>query len=277
MQPSPFKKNGKYACNPTGWYMSEKLDGMKGRWIGGAFVTRSGQKIEAPDWFIKLLPEFDVDGELYFGKNSFHRTGSLRSTSNSKSWEQVVFNIFDVIDYKLTWLERQQKLIEEIKDSDTVKLVRWKKIKSLQHLEEKYQKIVANFGEGIVLADPWGLYQDGHVNQILKYKAVQDCEAVIIGYRTDDNETRLASFDVHPINEQTQKPNTKITFNIGTGLKVTQRYNFRERFPIGTVVTYTYELMGKNGKPRTPVFKGKRADYVMVSDDTTLTIKQFDN
>lgn len=262
MQPNSFKKSGQRLCNPTGWYMSEKLDGMKGRWINCKFVTRSGQHIETPDWFIKLLPDFDVEGELYFGKNSFHRTGSLRSSSNTKIWEQVVFHIFDTIDHKLTWLERQHKLVANIVENDRIKLVRWTKVKSLAHLETEYKKIVGDFGEGVVIADPWGIYENGHVDQILKYKAVREREAVIIGYNTDDNGNRLTSFEVHPINEHTGKPEKKITFNIGTGLKAPQRYNFRKCFPIGTIVTYTYELLGKNGKPRTPIFKGIRIDLI---------------
>lgn len=262
MQPSPYKKSGKRICNTIGWYMSEKLDGMKGRWINGKFLTRSGQEIKAPKWFIKLLPKFDVEGELYFGKNTFHRTGSLRSSSNQKSWETVCYYIFDLVDYNLCWLDRQAFLSESIQKTDHIKLVKWEKVSSLSHLEKTYNKITEQLGEGIVIANPRGFYQDGHVEQILKYKAVQDSEAVIIGYNTDDKNVRLCSFIVHPINSHTQKPNKKISFNIGTGLKVPQRYNYETKFPIGTIVSYTYELMGKNGKPRTPIFKGVRIDIV---------------
>jgi hypothetical protein len=71
--------NGKKLCDVKGWYMSEKLDGIKGRWIKGKFVSRSGKVLEAPDSFLKLLgvcePEFDVEGELYFGKNTFFISG----------------------------------------------------------------------------------------------------------------------------------------------------------------------------------------------------------
>jgi DNA ligase-1 len=260
MQPSPYKKSGKRMCNPTGWYMSEKLDGMKGRWLDGKFVTRSGQHIDAPKWFLELLPDFDIEGELYFGRNSFHRTGSLRSSSNPKSWEKVCFHVFDAVDYRLTWLERQAKL-ENIRQNERIQVVAWIKIRSVEHLEQEYKNITEQLGEGVVIADPWGQYENGHVGQILKYKAVQDCEAVIIGYNTDDSGDRLASFSVNPINEHTGKVNKKITFSIGTGLKAPQRYNFKKRYPIGTIVSYTYELMGKNGKPRTPIFKGIRVDW----------------
>jgi len=234
---------------------------MKGRWIKGKFATRAGTTIDAPEWFLKMLPKgVDIEGELYFGRNTFHKTGSLRSRSSSSSWQHVEFHVFDLIDYKMPWIERQAELKEQVECNDYIKLVRWKKIRSVEHLERKFNRVVEKGGEGVVLASPWGMYEDGHVEQILKYKVLNDCEAIVIGYRTDDSGKRLASLVVHPLKEHNHKPNEKITFNIGTGLKVRHRYDYEKRFPIGTVVTYTYEVMGKNGKPRTPVYKGIRTD-----------------
>src|SRR5262249_18432283 len=39
--------------DPTGWWMSEKLDGIRAYWDGEAFVSRLGNKFFAPDWFIE--------------------------------------------------------------------------------------------------------------------------------------------------------------------------------------------------------------------------------
>lgn len=257
MQPSSYKtRTGKRLCDPTGWWWSEKLDGMKARWIKGRLITRNGISIDAPQWFLDSLPNVDVEGELYFGRGKFHKTGGLRAHRSSSSWKRVEFHVFDLVDYGLTFAERQVKLTEYKK----LKLVKWYEIKSTSHLEEEFKNIVETGGEGVIIADPWGLYEDGRVEQILKYKALKDCEAVVIGYETDESGDRLASFRVHPLREHNKKPNKKITFKIGTGLKIRHRYNFKKRFPIGTVVSYTYEVMGKNGKPRTPVYKGIRTD-----------------
>jgi len=256
MQPSPYKKNGKRLCNPSGWWMSEKLDGFKLRWIDGTLRTRSGQEVKAPEWFTALLPSLDIEGEAYFGKNTFHKTASLRSVSGERTWSNMSFNVFDVIDYRLTWLERQALLAEKVMENAHVKIVRWQEIEDVQHLEREFNRVIADDGEGVVIADPWGLYEDGHVTQILKYKKDKDAEAVVIGYRSDKNGMRLVSLEVRPFNE----PRTGITFHIGTGLKIKDRYNYEAKFPLGTVVTYTYELLGKNGKPRTPVYKGIRTD-----------------
>jgi DNA ligase-1 len=251
MQPNSYKQNGKRICNPVGWYMSEKLDGMKGKWINGELRTRNENILKPPKWFKKLLPtEYNLEGELYFGKNSFHKTGSLRS-HDPLSWDKVEFHIFELIDYNLNWLDRKRKLKEIINVNDKIRIVKWKKILDCNHVEEKLKSIIEKNGEGLILADPNGMYVDGYVDHILKYKQKKDREAIVVGYKTDEECKRLTSLIVK---------DRKIIFNIGTGLKIKHRYNFEERFPIGSIISYWYEIIGKNGKPRTPIFKGVRID-----------------
>jgi len=293
MQPNSYKKNNHCLCDPTGWYWSTKYDGMKARWIDGKLTTRSGRPIQAPTWFLKLLPaDANIEGELYYGKDTFYQTASLRSRSHGseKTWDRVIFLVFDLIDYKLPWIERQYVLMDmgyepidpegiskllgrktfllkpDVGRSGSVKklkqpirLVKWYKVKSPEHVEIRYRQMINANEEGIILADPKGMYVDGHVNHLLKYKALKDCEAVIVDYRTDDVGNRLMSFKVHPF--VGGRPQKKITFFIGGGLKTSDRLHFRDKYPIGTIIRYSYETMGKNGKPRAPVFQGIRADF----------------
>lgn len=270
MQPSSYKtRSGKRLCDPTGWWMSEKLDGMKGRIVNGQLVTRSGKGLNPPKWFLKMLPRengkiLPVEGELYFGKGTFQQTGSLRSYDDG-DWQNVKFHIFDIIDYKHRWIDRQNRLRlihEEWKKKTeyplNVKIVGWKKVKNSEHVEKYLKKVLSRGGEGLILANPKGKYEDGHVEQILKYKGCNDSEAVIVGYKTDKSGERLASFVVHPIEKGAV--NKRMTFHIGTGLKIPQRYKFKQTHPLGTVITYTFEVVTKDGKPRTPIYKGIRTD-----------------
>src|SRR5690349_17670486 len=41
--------------DPTGWWMSEKLDGIRAYWDGEAFVSRLGNRFLAPAWFTRDL------------------------------------------------------------------------------------------------------------------------------------------------------------------------------------------------------------------------------
>ena len=42
----------------TGWWMSEKLDGVRAYWDGKQFFSRQGNPFLAPDWFTAKLPDY---------------------------------------------------------------------------------------------------------------------------------------------------------------------------------------------------------------------------
>lgn len=250
MQPTTLVNNGKFACNPKGWFASEKLDGMKARWIDGQLITRSGQTLPATEEFLSQLPNFDVEGELYLGQGKFHDTATLRIPKHPL-WNSIDFYIFDVVDYKKSWKERQEKLKKKIVETEQIHILQWHEINSLSHLKKCFERVCKNNGEGVVIIDPNSMYKDGHVDCMYKWKKLCDAEAKIIGYKVDDDK-RLASLLV---DNGTKK------FNIGTGIKQKERYTYEKCFPIGAYVSYTYELLSSTGKPRTPVLKGIRFDH----------------
>lgn len=43
--------------DPTGWHMSEKLDGVRAYWDGETFRSREGNPFYAPAWFTKRMPK----------------------------------------------------------------------------------------------------------------------------------------------------------------------------------------------------------------------------
>jgi DNA ligase-1 len=68
--------------NPTGWWMSEKLDGVRcvnkteyfsfqrlfdyrAYWNGSNFYSRQGNLFHAPDFFKAKLPKTPLDGEIW--------------------------------------------------------------------------------------------------------------------------------------------------------------------------------------------------------------------
>jgi DNA ligase-1 len=58
--------------DPTGWLMSEKLDGVRCFWNGKAMYTRNQNIFYPPDWFIAELPkDICLDGELWTGRADF--------------------------------------------------------------------------------------------------------------------------------------------------------------------------------------------------------------
>ncbi|HZN64994.1 MAG TPA: hypothetical protein VFB66_06805, partial [Tepidisphaeraceae bacterium] len=63
------------AADLSGWWMSEKLDGVRAYWDGKQLVSRLGNLFHAPDWFVAELPnDLPLDGELWIGRREFQRT-----------------------------------------------------------------------------------------------------------------------------------------------------------------------------------------------------------
>ena len=52
--------------NPTGWFMTEKYDGIRIYWDGNSFYSRQGEKIFAPKSMTEKLPSVPLDGELWY-------------------------------------------------------------------------------------------------------------------------------------------------------------------------------------------------------------------
>lgn len=58
--------------DPTGWLMSEKLDGVRCYTNGnGTMYTRNGNLFYAPKWWKDQLPKMALDGELFTDRNDF--------------------------------------------------------------------------------------------------------------------------------------------------------------------------------------------------------------
>lgn len=57
--------------DPVGWWMSEKLDGVRCYWNGKTMYTRNGNKIFAPKEWTDNLPDVAIDGELWSSRDSF--------------------------------------------------------------------------------------------------------------------------------------------------------------------------------------------------------------
>ena len=64
--------------NPTHWFMSEKLDGVRCYWNGDELYTRNGKLFYAPDFFRDTLPSnLALDGELWTKRDDFQKAISI--------------------------------------------------------------------------------------------------------------------------------------------------------------------------------------------------------
>ena len=51
--------------DPTGWWITEKFDGIRLFWNGRSLKTRQGNAVPAPENWISQMPSTPLDGELW--------------------------------------------------------------------------------------------------------------------------------------------------------------------------------------------------------------------
>ena len=88
-------KNWDKTMRPDGWWMSEKLDGVRAIWDGEHFRSRGGNIFHAPAWFKAGLPALPLDGELFVGRGKFNDAVSI-VRSMTADWSPVRYLVFDV-------------------------------------------------------------------------------------------------------------------------------------------------------------------------------------
>lgn len=83
--------------DPTGWLMSEKLDGVRCYWNGKNMYSRAGNPFYAPPEFKAKLPKMAIDGELWTSRDDFQKIVSIvrKHEPEKEEWAKIKFMIFD--------------------------------------------------------------------------------------------------------------------------------------------------------------------------------------
>ncbi|KAM0746957.1 DNA ligase/mRNA capping enzyme [Meredithblackwellia eburnea MCA 4105] len=89
---------GNDKVDPTGWWVSEKLDGIRCFWDGqNTLWSRLGNPFYAPAWFIRKLPKgHTLDGELYHSRGNFSEVSSIVRAQGSDRWNEIRYQVFDI-------------------------------------------------------------------------------------------------------------------------------------------------------------------------------------
>jgi len=280
------ESNQRYIVNPNGWWVSEKLDGIRAIWTGQELMSRNGNKIYAPEWFIKDFPQdITLDGELYIGRNRFNLTQTVVMDRHMSrvGWEKVKYYVFDVPDAtNLVYEEVQILLREEIKEkteSKYLRVIEQTKIQDLDHLLEKQKELVKEGAEGTMLRQPNSKYYVGLTSSLLKFKTQMDKTndertgetkmvhllddiGIITGYKydynkkTDDGKNyKIQSIMVKWIDKK--KYNLDPEFTVSSCITQSQKKgDYQILFPIGQKVKILYNQLFDSQKPRFPRYVG---------------------
>jgi DNA ligase-1 len=238
--------------DPTGWWMSEKLDGIRAYWDGRTFVSRLGNTFHAPDWFVAALPRETLDGELWAGRKLFQQTnGIVRSGSQSEAWRQISFVVFDAPNVAGAFEERvaHAKRLLGGATSPHARALDHVECTGIAHLQAELARVESLGGEGLMLRRPGSLYEVGRSSSLLKVKTFHDAEARVIGHApgTGKHKGRLGAL-IAQLADGT-------TFNVGTGFSDAER---ESPPPIGATITFRYQELSPDGVPRFPIYVRER-------------------
>ena len=259
------------ATDLSGWWMSEKLDGVRAYWDGKQFLSRQGNLYHAPAWFIEGLPAVPLDGELWIDRKKFQRTVSIvRRQDKNDLWNEVQFLVFDAPAASGTFEERLSFLKDALAKGAIkfAKLHAHERCKNLDALRAELSRIEGLGGEGLMLRQPGSKYVAGRSSTLLKVKTFHDAEATIIGHQAGAgrHKGRLGALLVR-LADGTD-------FAIGTGFSDRERENPPA---IGATVTFRYQELSEAGVPRFPSWVGIRLDAVAnppqpIPDKSTLKV-----
>lgn len=232
--------------DPTGWWMSEKLDGVRAVWDCRTLRTRTGQAINAPQWFLDSLPQrHPLDGELWIGRGQFQRTvGIVRSKSAGDQWRSIRYAAFDAPTVGGGFEERQASMREAIAQGPCFVLTQML-CNSMSAMLEYLAHVEQLGGEGLMLRQPGSQYERRRSGTLLKVKTFVDAEATVVGYDcgTGRNASTIGAI-VACLQDGTE-------FRVSSGLTDAVRKNPPS---VGTVFTFKYQQMTDAGVPRFPSF-----------------------
>lgn len=242
------------------YWVSEKLDGVRGYWDGEKLLTRGGERIAAPAWFTAGWPTVPMDGELWAGRGQFPKAVSTvrQQTPDDAAWRAMRFMVFDLPAQGGPFTERipvLNGLVSRI-DQPWVQAVAQFKLANHQALQSLLAKTVKRGGEGLMLHRGASLYKGQRTDDLLKVKTHEDTEARVIAHIPGKDKYAgvmgALLVEMPGLNGQ---PGQR--FKLGTGFSDEQR----QRPPaIGSTVTYRFRGLNDSGIPRFASFMRVRED-----------------
>jgi DNA ligase-1 len=154
-------------ADPTGWWISEKYDGVRAIWTGSKLLTRNGKNLNPPAWFTTGLPHCRLDGELWMGRQSFDQLVSTIQRKDS-DWSGVLYMVFDLADAG-TFEDRQDSLHALRLHHPAYKVIH-RPCFGAAELDAAELDIVDAGGEGLVIRRPGCLYRPGRIGDVVKVK-----------------------------------------------------------------------------------------------------------
>ncbi|MEW5786696.1 MAG: DNA ligase [Pseudomonadota bacterium] len=231
--------------DPGRYWVSEKLDGVRAYWDGHALYFRSGLPVHPPAWFTAGFPARPLDGELWMDRGRFDRvSGIVRKTEPlDEEWRQVKYMLFELPGGAGDFSARLAVLRDLVAATGVpwLGVVEQFRVADARELKQRMEAVVRGGGEGLMLHRAYASYASGRSDDLLKLKPWLDAEARVVGHVPGTGRLRglLGALIV-------ELPDGR-RLRIGTGFSDAQRH---DPPPVGSLVTYRYRELNRNGLPR---------------------------
>jgi DNA ligase-1 len=189
-----------------GYWLSEKLDGVRGYWTGRELLSRNGKPIPAPSWFLAVLPAgLALDGELWAGRGCYGMAMGACKSATHPAWPEMRFAAFDLPHHPGTFEERQAALnatgLAQLSRA-VVALMPPQKMRApsaglafpvlvvpqevcqgLHHLKRRLREVADQGGEGMMLRAAGSRYVAGRSHDLLKVRIANNWALLSQGQR----------------------------------------------------------------------------------------------
>lgn len=256
-EPPPLTLASEYQAGIAldGYWVSEKLDGVRAYWDGTRLISRSGKPIHAPEWFVRDFPKTVLDGELWMGRQRFDEVSGIvrRSSPSDEDWREIRYMLFDLPHFPGTFDERLTELFSLVTRMNIpwLQAIPQFRVASHEALLQELADVTAEGSEGLMLHRGSAAYHSIRSADLLKLKTLADAEATVISHVPGQG--RLTGM----MGSLLVETDDGIRFRIGTGFSDAER---RDPPPPGSRITYQYSGTTARGVPRFARFLRVRND-----------------
>jgi len=172
--PLVLARNWDGKIDPSGWWISEKLDGARAYWDGQNRImwSKQGKQILAPEYFVEKFPKINLDGELWWERGKFQEIMGILHSKDPDRWKNLKFCVFDFPYPEILFEARMMEIEKIISVAQTPYLdfLKMTKCEGKDHLNQFLENVDSGGGEGLMLRQPESLYEMGRSDGMLKVK-----------------------------------------------------------------------------------------------------------
>jgi len=240
--------------DPKGWYISEKLGGIRCLWNGLEMWSKNGTQYNIPDYFVEKLPKSPLDGELYMERGTLSKCMMIvkkkaTDPDYNKEWNNMWFVVYDAPEAPGNFKQRLSLLKDYFgsrQETLYVRLHEQEICRGRDDAQRQLEKIEKEGGEGIVLREPNSPYTKGRSKFVLEKRSHFEAFADVIEHikgKSKNGAEIVASLRVRTGDGKEFLINRGITDDI------------RQHPPaVGSQIVYKFSGELDSGKPKAPVF-----------------------